>query len=85
MVDGDSGNCGYRRKANNAKNSLARGVIIINDGESNADLPYSKSQDGTFPILLADAANPDAKEIVKQEKFLAWVHIKRNTEIERSH
>lgn len=35
MVEGNSvNNCGYKRKAENAKYSLAKGVIIIDNGMS---------------------------------------------------
>lgn len=53
LVDGRSGHCGYRQKAQSAKEVGAKGIIIIDDGAYiEQTIPYDKFQDGSFLIFL---------------------------------
>ena len=57
LVDGQSGNCGYRQKAQRAKNAGAKGIIIIDDGAYiEKNIPYSSYEENSF---LAFLLNPN--------------------------
>lgn len=40
MIDGDQGKCGYRRRAQLAKEAGVKGVIILDDEFNGANDPY---------------------------------------------
>ncbi len=62
LVDGQSGNCSYWRKAEIAKDALVKGIIIINDDpEKHANRPA----DYTEGLFLSFLIRPkDAEQIM---------------------